>query len=95
MICPVRDAFGTIGDLRFAIGDWCLVERSLIIIANLFVFFLYPALKLFTVAMAMLKNFALPKEKIHNKFYEILIRERSTSRPFGVNTVYHFIVNLT
>jgi len=29
--------------------------------------------------MAMQKNFALPKEKIHNKFYAILIRERSTS----------------
>ncbi len=55
-----------------------LVERSLIIITNLFAFFLYPALKLITVAMAMLKNFALLKEKIHNKFYAILIRERST-----------------
>jgi len=55
-----------------------LVERFLIIITNLYVFFLYAVLKLLTVAKAMLKNFALPKEKIQNKFYAILIKKRST-----------------
>ena len=41
-----------------------LVEHFLMIITNLFIFFLYTALKLLTVATAMLKNFALYKEKI-------------------------------
>ena len=41
-----------------------LVERFLIIITNLLIFFLYTSLKLLTVAMAMLANFALYKEKI-------------------------------
>ena len=41
-----------------------LVYRFLIIITNLSIFFLYPSLKLSTVAMAMLYNFALSKEKI-------------------------------
>ena len=41
-----------------------LVERFLIIITNLLFFSLYTALKLLTIAMAMLANFALPKEKI-------------------------------
>ncbi|GMT46004.1 MAG: hypothetical protein IEMM0006_1836 [bacterium] len=56
-----------------------MVERSLIIITNLLIFFLYTALKLLTVATAMLANFALSKEKILSKFYAILIKERSTS----------------
>ena len=41
-----------------------LVERFIIIITNLLIFFLYTALKLLTVAMALLANFALFKEKI-------------------------------
>ena len=41
-----------------------LVERSLIIITNLLIFFLYTSLKLLTGATAMLANFALSKEKI-------------------------------
>jgi hypothetical protein len=61
--------------------------RSLILITNLLVFFLYTALKLLTVAMAMLKNFALPKEKIQNKFYVKLIRERTSSSSY---TIYYF-----
>ncbi len=56
-----------------------LVERFLITITNLYVFFLYTALKLLTVTTAMLKNFALSKEKISNKFYATLIKKRSTS----------------
>jgi hypothetical protein len=39
------------------------VERFLINIVNLSFFFLYTALKLLTIAMAMLANFALSKEK--------------------------------
>ena len=56
-----------------------LVERFLIIITNLLFFSLYTALKLLTIAMAMLANFALPKEKIESKFNAILIKKRSTS----------------
>ena len=55
-----------------------LEERSQITITNLFIVFLYPALKLFDVAKAMTRNFALAKEKIYNKFYAILICERSS-----------------
>ena len=56
-----------------------LVEHFLIIISNLNVFFLYTSLKLLTIATAMLKNFALSKEKIQDTFYAILIKKRSTS----------------
>jgi hypothetical protein len=35
-------------------------------------------LKLLTAATAMLKNFVLPKEKIQNKYYVKLIKERAT-----------------
>jgi len=41
-----------------------LVERFLIIITNLLIFFLYTALKLLTIAMATLANSTLSKEKI-------------------------------
>jgi len=41
-----------------------IVERSVIIITNLLIFFLYTSLKLLTVATAMLANFALSKEII-------------------------------
>ncbi len=54
------------------------VEHSIIIITNSFAFFLYTALKLLTVANAMLKNFVLSKEKIYNKFYATLIISCST-----------------
>ena len=63
---------------HFKVHYRTLVVRSLIIITNLFIFFLYTALKLFTVATAMLKNFALSKEKIYNKFHVRPIKERTT-----------------
>jgi len=55
-----------------------LVVRSQINIANLLGFLLYTSLKLLTVARAMLSNFALPKEKIQNKFKAMLFQERTT-----------------
>ena len=59
--------------------DTNLVERFLIIITNLLFFSLYTALKLLTIAMAMLANFALPKEKIESKFNALLDLQQKSS----------------
>ena len=65
--------------INFKLNLDLIVERFLIIITILLIFSLYTALKLLTVAMAMLANFALSKEKIQSKINAIPIKKRSTS----------------